>query len=124
MAGAGGNRIPRSGSLSGIWFVAGEDRVYVDCPSIILIVCICAACVLFSGCRTKYEVVHFLRKTVLPAGLVAMVIMVPALLHSLSDPAAIGPNIAVMVLTLLYAAVAYLVLYVAETRMERRRKQN
>ena len=97
---------------------------YVDCPSIILIVCICAACVLFSGCRTKYEVVHFLRKTVLPAGLVAMVIMVPALLHSLSDPAAIGPNIAVMVLTLLYAAVAYLVLYVAETRMERRRKQN
>ena len=73
---------------------------YVDCPSIILIVCICAACVLFSGCRTKYEVVHFLRKTVLPAGLVAMVIMVPALLHSLSDPAAIGPNIAVMVLTL------------------------
>jgi|GEM_PF-575242 len=39
---------------------------YVDCPSIILIVCICAACVLFSGCRTKYEVVHFLRKTVLP----------------------------------------------------------
>ena len=59
---------------------------YVDCPSIILIVCICAACVLFSGCRTKYEVVHFLRKTVLPAGLVAMVIMVPALLHSLSDP--------------------------------------
>ena len=44
--------------------------------------------------------------------------------HSLSDPAAIGPNIAVMVLTLLYAAVAYLVLYVAETRMERRRKQN
>ena len=50
--------------------------------------------------------------------LVAMVIMVPALLHSLSDPAAIGPNIAVMVLTLLYAAVAYLVLYVAETRME------
>ena len=72
----------------------------------------------------KYEVVHFLRKTVLPAGLVVMVIMVPALLHSLSDPAAIGPNIAVMVLTLLYAAVAYLVLYVAETRMERRRKQN
>lgn len=53
---------------------------YVDCPSIILIVCICAACVLFSGCRTKYEVVHFLRKTVLPAGLVVMVIMVPALL--------------------------------------------
>ena len=96
---------------------------YVDCPSIILIVCICAACVLFSGRRTKYEVVHFLRKTVLPAGLVVMVIMVPALLHSLSDPAAIGPNIAVMVLTLLYAAVAYLcTFYVAETRMERRRK--
>ena len=123
MAGAGGNRIARSGSLSDIWFVAGEDRVVCGLPvhhpySMYL----CG--VLFSGCRTKYEVVHFLRKTGLPAGLVVMVIMVPALLHSLSDPAAIGPNIAVMVLTLLYAAVAYLVLYVAETRMERRRKQN
>ena len=32
MAGAGGNRIARSGSLSGIWFAAGEDRVVCGLP--------------------------------------------------------------------------------------------
>ena len=32
MAGAGGNRIARSGSLSDIWFVAGEDRVVCGLP--------------------------------------------------------------------------------------------
>lgn len=97
---------------------------YVDCPSLILMVCICTACVFFSGSRTKYEVVHFLRKIVLPVGLLVMVIMVPGLIHMLSDPSTIGPRIAVMVLTLLYASAAYLVLYIIETRMERRRKQN
>ena len=97
---------------------------YVDCPSLILMVCICVACVFFSGCRTKYEVVHFLRKIVLPAGLLVMAIMVPVVIYMLSDPSAIGPGIAVMVLTLLYASAAYLVLYIIETRMERRRKQN
>lgn len=97
---------------------------YVDCPSLILMVCICVACVFFSGCRTKYEVVHFLRKIVLPVGLLVMAIMVPVVIYMLSDPSAIEPGIAVMVLTLLYASAAYLVLYIIETRMERRRKQN
>ena len=32
MAGAGGNRIARSGSLSGIWFVAGENRLVCGLP--------------------------------------------------------------------------------------------
>ena len=53
-----------------------------------------------------------------------MAIMVPVVIYMLSDPSAIGPGIAVMVLTLLYASAAYLVLYIIETRMERRRKQN
>lgn len=97
---------------------------YVDCPSLILMVCICVACVFFSGCRTKYEVVHFLRKIVLPVGLLVMAIMVPVVIYMLSDPSTIEPGIAVMVLTLLYASAAYLVLYIIETRMERRRKQN
>ena len=68
--------------------------------------------------------VHFFRKIVLPVGLLVMAIMVPVVIYMLSDPSAIEPGIAVMVLTLLYASAAYLVLYIIETRMERRRKQN
>lgn len=39
--------------------VAGEDRVVCGLPVHHPYSSICAACVLFSGCRTKYEVVHF-----------------------------------------------------------------
>ena len=60
----------------------------------------------------------------LPVGLLVMTIMVPGVIYMLSDPSTIGPEIVVMVLTLLYASAAYLVLYIIETRMERRRKQN
>lgn len=91
---------------------------FIDLPSLIGIVLICAAVVLCSGAKGKKEVLHIVQKAVIPAGVLMALIAGVVLLGSLGDIEYIGPNLAVALLSLTYAMLIYLILIPVNKRLE------
>ena len=98
--------------------VSGSNMTwYLDLPSLLVLACICTALTLFSGKRTKREVIPFLRKIVLPVGICESLMAVGCVVGNVQDIPLLGANLAVCILSVLYALIAYLVLFVMEQRM-------
>ena len=92
---------------------------FIDLPSLLGIILICAAVVLCSGVRGKREVFCVVQKAVIPAGIFMALTAGVVLLSSLDDVTYIGPNLAVAFLSLTYAVLIYLILIPVNKRMER-----
>ena len=91
---------------------------YYDFPSILMLGLLCIAMVLLSGCKTKLQILSCLQKTVIPNGVLIMLFEFVILMSILSEPAAIGPNLAVCILTLLYSVIVYLAVTILKVRCE------
>lgn len=91
---------------------------YLDVFSLIFPALICLGVLLLCGKRSKKERVAILRKTVIPSGIIVTVVSLIALMGHLDDFSTIGPNLAVCLLTMLYCAVAYVVLVVIEVNLD------
>lgn len=89
-------------SLAGVGFPL---RFYIDLPSLITIVILSAGVVLVSGARKRESVLLILSKTIMPIGLFSALVSSIIVLVNLSDIELLGPNLAVVFLTLLYAAI-------------------
>ncbi len=87
---------------------------YLDGISFVMPLLLCLGVVLLSGKREKYQIIHILRKTVIPAGLIPCLIGFICIMAQMVEISAIGPNLAVCVLTVLYTLVAYMILYAIE----------
>lgn len=87
---------------------------YIDILALLMPLLLCLGVVLLSGKREKYQVIHILRKTVIPAGLIPCMIGFICIMAQLNDISVIGANLAVCVLTVLYTLVAYMILYALE----------
>lgn len=104
--------------VAGLFGVSGSQMTwYLDLPSLLVLACICTALILFSGKRTKREVIPFLRKVVLPVGIGESLVAVVCVVGNVQDIPLLGANLAVCILSVLYALIAYLVLFVMEQRM-------
>ncbi|WP_292190482.1 helix-turn-helix domain-containing protein [Butyrivibrio sp.] len=68
--------------------------------------------------KSEYAITFGIRTTLLAALCVALIGFV-LLMHNIADPATIGPNLAVMVLTALYACIISLILLVIKGRLHR-----
>ena len=66
--------------------------------------------------RSEYAIGIGIKMTLL-AGAISSLIGFVMFMHSMSDPATIGPNLAVAVLTLFYAALISLFLYIIKGRL-------
>ena len=91
---------------------------YYDFVSVLMLGLLCIAMLLLSGSKTKLEVLSCLQKTVIPSGVSIMLFEFVILMSILSEPAAIGPNLAVCILTLLYSVIVYLAVTVLKIRWE------
>lgn len=87
---------------------------FIDVPSLLILAGICGAIVLLSGKKDKKSIVTLLRHSVFPAGIVSSLSGFIAVLGNIASPDLIGPNLAVAILSILYAAIVYLILLVIE----------
>ena len=91
---------------------------YYDFPSILMLGLLYIAIVLLSGCKTKLQILSCLQKTAIPNGVLIMLFEFVILMSILSEPDAIGPNLAVCILTLLYSVIVYLAVTILKIRYE------
>ena len=74
---------------------------------------------LLSGKHTKYEIIDFVHKTIIPNGLVISLIQGVVVLARLDLPRSIGPHLASSLLALLYAVIIYLVTLLMKERLDK-----
>lgn len=105
--------------VSGLFLISGSNMTwYLDVPSLLVLACICVALTLFSGKRTKKEVVAFLRRIVIPVGICESLVAVVCVIGNINGMAVLGANLAVCILSILYALIVYIVLFLIEQRMQ------
>lgn len=61
-----------------------------DVPTLLIYIGICCSLVLLSGKRHKQEIIHFLRKIVVPVGCICPLLGINQFIHQFRDPADIG----------------------------------
>lgn len=89
---------------------------YIDTFSLIIPAFICVGIVLISSKREKKEIIYTLRKSVIPAGIVGALVQAVGIMWNMNDPAMLGPNLSILILTILYSTIAYLVIFTIERR--------
>ena len=82
---------------------------FVDMPSFLILLLLDVGIVLISGAKTKEKIISLLSKTLLPVGGLVAIVSCSLLLYNLDDLSKIGPNLAIVFLTLLYSAIAKIV---------------
>lgn len=87
---------------------------YSDIISLLIPTCICIGMVIICKSKGKSDITEILRKIIIPSGLIPVVIQGISVLYNLDNLLYLGPNIATMLLTLLYTLVAYLVIVVLQ----------
>ncbi|MCR5358080.1 MAG: helix-turn-helix domain-containing protein [Lachnospiraceae bacterium] len=88
---------------------------YIDIPSFLLLACGCAAVSLLSNIHPgRSAVISVLRKSVIPIGTLIASVSLIAMIHRTDAPEKIGPNIAVSLLAVVYALIAYFILFLLE----------
>ena len=92
---------------------------FLDLPSLLGIILICAAVVLCSGVRGKKEIFSVVQKAVLPAGVFMALTAGIIILCGLDSIEYLGPNLAVAILSMAYAVLIYLILIPVNKRLEK-----
>ena len=70
--------------------------------------------------RRSLDVVEMMQKQLVYAGIISMLLSLVHVLGMLSDPASLGPNIAVAILTMLYAVILEMLLLPLQMEAKRR----
>ena len=86
----------------------------IDFPTIIIITFAALAAVLLSGKRKMKEIVSFLRKVIIPIGVLVALVSGISMLRSLDTPQTIGPKLAAAFISLMYSVVIYLLLSILD----------
>ena len=90
-----------------------------DVPTLLIYIGICCSLVLLSGKRHKQEIIHFLRKIVVPVGCICPLLGINQFIHQFSDPADIGFFVNQCVLFVLYSLIAYVILVLIEQHLDK-----
>jgi transcriptional regulator with XRE-family HTH domain len=93
---------------------------FIDIPSILFLVLICAACVFTSKADGRLEVLRIIQKSVVPAGVFVSVFSMIIVAVSLDDIAAFGANFAVAMLPFMYALIVYIILIPVNNRLAKK----
>ena len=87
---------------------------YIDLPSFLLLASGCIAVTLLSGKQTKTEIVHILRKIVIPMGALIDFLDTVAMQRELTDPSSIGPCVSLLMIMMIYSIIAYFIFFLLE----------
>ncbi len=78
---------------------------FLDALSLIFVVLFETGIILISGEKGKSGILLLLRKTIIPVGVVVSLASAVIMLGMLEDPSTIGPNVATVLLALLYSCI-------------------
>lgn len=78
---------------------------FLDALSLIFVVLFETGIILISGEKSKSGILLLLRKTIIPVGAVVSLASAVIMLGMLEDPSTIGPNVATVLLALLYSCI-------------------
>lgn len=84
---------------------------YFDFVTLLLIVLLSVSGVLLSGRKTYPEILEVLQKIAIPNGVLITFISIVIVLSHIDNINAIGPNLAVCVLSIIYAVIEYLAVF-------------
>ena len=90
-----------------------------DFPTLLIYIGICCSLVLLSGKRHKQEIIHFLRKIVVPVGCICPLLGMNQFIHQFRDPSDIGSFVDQCVLFVLYSLIAYVILVLIEQHLDK-----
>jgi hypothetical protein len=90
-----------------------------DFPTLLIYIGICCSLVLLSGKRHKQEIIHFLRKIVVPVGCICPLLGINQFIHQFRDPADIGSFVNQCVLFVLYSLITYVILVLIEQHLDK-----
>jgi transcriptional regulator with XRE-family HTH domain len=88
-------------------------------PTLLIYIGICCSLVLLSGKRHKQEIIHFLRKIVVPVGCICPLLGINQFIHQFRGPADIGSFVDRCVLFILYSLIAYVILVLIEQHLDK-----
>lgn len=83
---------------------------FIDLPTLLFLILICLVTTLLSGAKGVYAVTGVIQKTLIPASAALSIFTAVIIFANLTDLATLGPNLCVLLLTPLYALIAYLIL--------------
>lgn len=86
-----------------------SPALLIDFPSLILMTVFMTGLILVSGKRGKTAIFELIDKSVMSVGIFVCLFTVIVILSRLDDPSAIGPHLAVCILSLFYAIIIKLV---------------
>jgi flagellar motor component MotA len=91
---------------------------YLDLPSFIILAMMSCGCVLVSGKRDRSGVLDVLRRVSIPCGVIVFFITIVVIMGNLDTPETLGPNLAVAILSVIYATIEYLVVVLIQARVK------
>ena len=91
----------------------------LDFPTLLIYIGICCSLVLLRGKRHKQEIIHFLRKIVVPVGCICPLLGINQFIHQFRDPADIGSFVNQCVLFVLYSLISYVILVLIEQHLDK-----
>lgn len=92
---------------------------FYDFPTLLTYTLLSVGCILLSGAKTKLDKLNFLQKVSIPNGVLLMLLQNVFVLVRLDDLSALGPNILISLLVLIYSVVVYLVVTILKMRCEK-----
>ena len=91
----------------------------LDFPTLLIYIGICCSLVFLRGKRHYQEIIHFLRKFVVPVGCICPLLGMNQFIHQFRDPADIGSFVDRCVLFILYSLIAYVILVLIEQHLNK-----
>ena len=93
---------------------AGTETIalFLDSASFVFLLIISVGVVLLSGARDRESVLMLLSKTVIPIGLVIAIVSFIIFMALINDLSVIGPNLCVIMLSILYSCIAKIIIEV------------
>ncbi len=94
---------------------------YIDVPSFFFLVLGCSAFGMIAGEKTLMGFLRVAEALVIPFGVIETMIQMLYVLHHVNEIANIGPNVAVALISTLYASIIYVVVRLIRFRKERQK---
>lgn len=97
---------------------AGTETIalFLDSASFVFLLIISVGVVLLSGARDRESVLMLLSKTVIPIGAVIAIVSFIIFMALINDLSVIGPNLCVIMLSILYSCIAKIIIEVMITK--------
>lgn len=93
---------------------------FIDLPSLIELILICAAVVVTSGAKNAFDIISIVQKSLIPAGIFVTLFSFVIIMVKNNNVSTLRANLAVGIITMLYAVLFYIILIPVSKRLQKK----